>query len=903
MRVEHWLYTIPLRVRSLFRRGRVDAELDEELRDHIERQTEENLARGMNPEEARRSALIAMGGVEQRKQQCRDERGVHWIDDLGHDLTYGLRMMQREPGVTATAVLILALGIGSVTAIVSCDRGLFFRSLPYQHSDRLVELFQKSTLDASVDTMPVAPANYFDWQRDQQPFAAFAAWRESNLNLSGGDNPERVRSAQISVNLFSVLGVQPMLGRGFRDGEDAAGKGQLAILSYDLWQRRFGGKRDVLGTTIRGSEQPYTIVGVMPAGFRFPIGWEPTEVEVWTPLVLSSADRVNRKDIVLSAIARLRDGATVAQAQASMTAISTQLAREYPATDRQWTVNVLPLASRGVKDMAGLFVLLSVAVGLVLLIACANVANLLLARGMDRQKELTVRAALGARRGRLVRQLMTEGVLLAVAGGLAGVGFGYGGVRALASLAPAAELPELRHVSLSVPVLALSLGLSVLTGFLFSVLPAFTLSGVSPQASLQEGGRGNTRNARSLRLKTGLVIGEVALTLALLLCAGDIVHSFVRYMSVDPGFDARNVLAMHMSLPKQKYPDPHGWAAFYERAVQEIATTPGVRGAATGSGAPMEQNGSVLRFHLAGRQPSAAMDFNSMAEYLRVSPEYFNVTGIAIARGRSLLASDGASSPAVALVNETFARHQFGGADPIGKRVFLDGDVNASAAVETAARPLEIVGVVRDTKEYGLSQITPQMMYVPLEQDPQASVSLVVTTMVPPGQILPAIRARLAKLDSDEPVYDVRSLSEVFQETHAFFRFNTLLLTAFAGMALVLSLIGIYGVVAYGVGQRAREFGIRLALGSPRRAILLLVLRQGLWMAAGGIGAGLVLAWPAVRLLTQTLHRSLFLKLLPAGGVLYAALCAGIALTLMVACLVPAQSAMQADPLETLRCE
>ena len=901
MRIERWVYTIPLWLRSLFQRRRVDAELDEELRDHLQRQTEENLARGMRPEEARRAALIAMGGLEQRRQQCREERGVHWIDDLGRDLVYGARMMLREPGFAVTAVLILALGIGATTAIFSCDRALFFRALPYRIPDRLVELFQKSTVDASVDTMPIAPANYFDWEKDGQPFEAFAAWRDGSLNLSGGNNPERVRSAQVSANLFAVLGVEPMLGRAFRAGEDAPGKGQLAVLSYGLWQRRFAGNPDVLGKTIRASDQVYTVIGVMPAGFRFPIGWMPSDVDVWTPLTFAAGDRLNRTDITLNAIARLRRGVTIRQAQASLAAISEDLARAYPKTNRGWGVNVLPLAARGTVGMSGLFALLSLAVGLVLLIACANVANLLLARGMERQKELGVRVALGARRARLVRQLIAEGILLAVAGGLPGVGLGYFGIRALASLAPATELPELRHAGLDMPTAAVALGLSILTGVLFSLLPALALSRVSPQAT--RGERSGTANQRGQRLKLALVIGEVALTLALLLCAGDILNSFTAYMSLDPGFNARHVLTMRLSLPKQKYGDPREWAAFFQRAVDEVGGIPGVQGAAAGSGAPMEQSGLVFRFHLAGQQAPAAMDFNGMAEYLRITPDYFRVAGMRLVRGRSLLAGDGASSPAEAVVNETLARKQFGSQDPIGKRVFLDGDVNASAAAETRGRPLEIVGVVRDTKEYGLFQMTPQMIYVPLAQDPQPAMSLLVKTAAEPGAVLPAIRARLAKLDPDEPVYDVRSLEDIFRETHAFFRFNTLLLAAFAGMALLLSLIGIYGVVAYAVSQRRREFGIRLALGSPRRAILLLVLRQGAWMSAIGIVLGLMLGWPAVRLLTRTLQESLFLKLLRTGVALYPALCVGIALTLMLACLIPARSATNADPMEALRCD
>ena len=898
MRLDDWLYTIPLRLRSLFRRETVDQELDEELRNHVERETEDNVARGMSPSEARRAALIALGGLEQRKQQCRETRGVHWIHDLGQDLLYGLRKMRRDPGFTIAALLIVALGIGANTAVFSADHALLFRTLPYKDAGRLVELFQRSLTDAPVDTEPVAPGNYFDLQANGGPFEAMAAWRETSLNLSGGENAERVRAASISTNLFSVLGIEPMMGRDFRAGENTT-----AILSYGLWQRRFSRDPNIVGKTIRANDQTYTVTGVMPKGFRFPIGWVPTDVQVWTPLLLSPAERTSRKEISLDVVGRLRPGVTLAQAQASLAAVAAQLARTYPETNKDWGVNLMPLADRGVRAYRGLFTLLSLAVALVLLIACANVANLLLARGMERQKELTVRAALGARRGRLVRQLMTEGILLSFLGGLLGIGLGFLGTRALASLAPVADLPDLQHLTVRAPVLLLSLGLSIATGVLFSMLPAITLSRTRLHGTLQETGRANTGTVRGHRLKAALVTGEVALTLALLLCAGDILNSFFSYMRIDPGFDVQNVLTMRLSLPRQKYKSPQQWAGFFNRAVEEVKTIPGVTAAAAGSGAPMEGAGSVLRFHIGGGHARATFDEGNMTEYFRMSPDYFHTAGMRLLHGRSLLPSDTQKAPAVAVINETLARTQFGDADPIGKRIFLDGDVNESAAAITTGPPLEIVGVVRDTKEYGLFQITPQMIYVPMAQDPEPAMSLVVKSTTDPGSLAAEIRSKVAKLDPDQPVYNVRSLKEIFRNEHAFFRFNTLLLAVFAGMALVLSLIGIYAVMAYAVSQRAREFGIRMALGSPRGRIVGLVLRQGVWMGLIGIACGLALSWPATKLLARALNESMFLKLVHIGPVLFPALCAGMVLTMLLACVLPARHATRADPLDALRSE
>jgi putative ABC transport system permease protein len=901
MRVANWIYSLPLHLRSLLLGRRADVEVDEELRDHLDRQTAENLARGMNAFEARRAALVAMGGVEQQKQQCREARGVSWLGDMGRDIQYGLRTMLRRPTFTLSALMILALGIGANTAIMSADRAVLFHRLPYSEPDRLVEIFQKSLTDASVDTMPVAPANYFDWRNQKQTFESSAAWRVGSFNLSGGDHPERVRSAQVSVNLFSVLGVQPMLGREFRSGEDLPGAASAAILSYPLWQRRFAGDPNVVGKAIRANDQVYIVAGVMPPEFRFPIGWLANDVEVWTPLVLSDAERSSRKDITLGVVARLHPGVTVAQAEAGLAAVATNLAQTYPETNKDWGVHVIPLAERGVSAFRQLFLLLSVAVALVLLIACANVANLLLARGLERQKELTVRTALGARRGRLVRQLVTEGVLLSLGGGFPGLGLGYAGTRVLVALTPSSEMPELKHAAVDPVVLAASLGLSLLTGFVFSVLPALMLSGVSLHGTLQEGGRANTGTVRSHRLKTALVAGEVALTLALLLCAGDILNSFVSYMSLDPGFDQHNVLTMRMALPQKKYNQAQQWSAFFDRAIQEVRTIPGVTDAAVGSGAPMEEQGVVMRFHTTGGRVSQSFGEGSAVEYDRITPNYFRVSGMRVVRGRGVLASDRQGQPPVAVVNETFAKKQFGTSDPIGKVVFLDGDVNGSAAAKTTGPPLEIVGVIRDTKEYGLFQITPGMIFVPMAQDPEQTVSLLVKTAGPPGSVLPAIRERLARVDPEEPVYNVRTLADLVNDQHALFRFNTFLLAAFAAMALVLSAIGIYGVVAYAVGQRSREFGIRLALGSSRRNILALVLRQAAWMSGIGIAAGLLLGWPSTRVLAETLQTSMFLTLRATGPLLYGAMSGGMALTMVLACFVPAYRATQADPVETLR--
>jgi predicted permease len=901
MRFEHWIYTIPLPLRSLSRRNTVDQELEEELRDHIEQQTEANISKGMARDEARRRALIELGGLEQRKQQCREAHGVSWISDFASDLDYGLRGMRRNPGFTIAALSILALGIGANTAIFSTDDAILFRKLPYHAPDRLVEIFQKDLPNPTVNRMPVSPANYVEWQKDTNTFESFAAWRLANLSLSG-EVPERIRAAEVTANLFSVLGVSPALGRAFESSEDAPGKNTVAVLSYTLWQRRFAGDKDIIGKTFRANQKTYTVIGVTPPGFRFPIGWLLSEVEVWTPLALEAVEKSNRKDINLDVIARLRPNATVAQAQASLETVARQLAQAYPETNKDWGVNVILLSDRGTSDLRSLFGFLSLAVGLVLLIACANVANLLLARSLERQKELTVRTALGARRSRLVRQLTTEGILLSFTGGILGIGLAYLGVRVLAAVAPTMELPDLKHATLNAPVLAVSLLLSVLTGFLFSIFPALTVSSLSLHATLQATGRLSTTTAHGNRAKAALMVGELALTLALLMCAGGVLESFHHYMNIDPGFEPRNVLTMRMLLPKQKYPQPQERAAFYNEVVEGIKAIAGVTDAAAGSGAPMEGAGSVQRYYVAGRPAPRAIDFRAMCEYFRATPSYFRTAGMRLLRGRDILPTDSEGKPAVAVVNEEFVRREFSNSDPIGQRVILGGDINNSAAMETQGTALEIVGVVHDTKEYGLYHMTPAMIYTPLSQAPDNSMALLVKTAAAPDYILREVRRRIARLDPDQAIYNTRSLEDIFRETHAFFRFNTLLLSVFALMALVLSIVGIYGVIAYAVGQRTREFGIRLALGASRRRIMLLVLRQSMWMSAFGIAVGAALSWPALRLLTRTL-KDLRLDLTGSGPALFASVCAGMALTMLVAAFIPARRATKADPMQALRCE
>ena len=800
-------------------------------------------------------------------------------------------------------IVVLALGIGANTAIFSAVNAVLFRVLPYKETDRLAQIFQQFYARPEMDRMSVAPANFIDWQAENKSFESLAAFRLTNFNLSGGDSPERIRAAQTSANIFAALGVEPILGRAFQPGEDSANSAPVVVLSHGLWQRRFGGDQEIIGKTIKANNRQYMVIGIMPPGFRFPIGWLASDVELWAPLVFDASERDDHAAITLDVVARLRPGVKLEEAQADLDVLMRQLAQAYPQTNKGWGANLMPLAERGVIGYRTLFLFLSLAVGVVLLIACANVANLLLARGIERQKELTIRAAMGAQRSRLIRQLLTESILLSSLGGLLGVALAFWGIKALEVFAPNSNLSELRHVSLNGRVLAFSLGLSAMTGFLFSLFPALTLSSLSLTDALQEGGRGASESLRRNRLKAALVVGELALTLALLLCAGSLIRSFLSSMAVDPGFVAENALVMRIALPAEKYKQGQQWLAFFERVEEEVKTIPGVITAAVGSGAPMEDAGEVSRYHIVGKTEPDSAQPRVMAGYFRISPDYFSAAGIKLRQGRYFTGADVEGAPQVAVVNETFVKREFRDKNPIGEKITLLGDVNRSARDESGKPSLEIVGVVADIKEFSFYQPSPAIIYAPMRQDPQRAMSLLVRSATKPSSLAPEIRRRLLKLDPDQPVYNIRTLEQLVSEKHALLRFNMLLLTVFAAIAFALSLIGIYGLIAYSVSQRTKEFGIRLALGAQPKDIFKLVLGKGARLNVIGLSLGLAASFPAIKLLARSLKESMRLDLIGHGPLLFVVVCGAMALVVLLACFIPAWRATKVDPLIALRCE
>lgn len=880
---------------------RREEDLDEELQSHLQMAAQERVERGESPAHAEQAARREFGNIDLIKEITRDMWGWRWLVDLREDARFGLRMLRKSPGFTTVAILTLALGIGANTTIFSADNSVLLRELPYKDPGRLVQILQKYFPNPGEDRMPVSPATYFDWQARSQSFDGFAASRLATLNLGGGDHPERVRSAEVSASTFNVLGVSPVLGRSFEHADEKKGGASVAILNYELWQRRFRGDTQVIGSTIKANNNLYAVVGVMPLGFRFPVGWLRTDVEVWTPLNLGDSERNSRSTIILDVIARLRPGVTLAQAQAEMDIVARQLSQQYPETNKDWGANLMPLQDRGISDFRPLFLLVSLAVGLVLLIACANVANMLLARGIQRQRELTTRLAVGASRTRLVRQLLTEGVMLAILASVAGLVLARWGIQIIVALAPAADIPELKNMALNSRVLVFGVGLSVLTGVVFSIFPALTLSRFSLRDALQEGGR-SSESVRRTRIKDALVVGELMMTLILLVCAGTVGRSFLTYMAIDPGFSPTNVLVMKLVLPLEKYKEPEQWAAFFRQFEEEIKTIPGVVVAAVGSGAPMEGGGDVLRYDIPGEiKPNPKQPH--LAEYFRVSDEYFLANGIHLKRGRSFDADDRAEAPRVAIINEDFARHKFTGKDPIGEWIILRGDVNNSINGERGGRRVQVVGVVNDTKEYGLYHMTPSMIYVPVSQDPGRVMSVVLKSLAEPGGVVAEIRRRLSKIDPDQPLFNVRTEGQIVRENHALLRFNAWLFGTFAVTALVLATTGIYSLIAYGVSARTQEFGIRLALGATPRQILRLVLRQAASLTGTGVVLGLLLAVPATKLLARSLKSSMYLDLLGSGPALFATVSAGILIIALLTAFIAARRAMRVDPMVALRYE
>ena len=867
-------------LRNLLHKQRKERELDEEVRSHEQLLVDESIQAGMNPQEAQRRARLELGGVEQVKEQVREIRAGHLLETLGCDVRYAARMMRRNPAFTITAVLTLALGIGASTAVFSVVNTVLLRPLPYPDSDRLVQIWSTNPT-ANRWGMWTAYPRFEDWRRQNTVFEEMATARTWVLSIKGGDHPESLLGVITSSQLLQLLRVQPMLGRGFLPEEDQPGRDHVILLSYGLWQRRFGSDPAVIGRTVDVDQQNYTVIGVMPSDFRFPPELPTYRVDAWLPPAPdpSRSERVSNNYYTF---ARLKPGVTLAQAQAEMDAISHALAEKHSA-DRGLGVKVVGWRQQVGSEVRPALLILLGAISLVLLIACANVANLLLARGAVRQREAALRQALGAGHARLIRQFLTESVLLAVFGGVTGLLLAYEGLDLFIRLAP--DIPRLDETTLDPHVLIFSAVLTLGTGLIFGIAPALQGSRTDLQDALKESGSRLTIGATRARTRSALVVTEMALALMLLAGAGLLVRSFVRVQKVDPGFNPKNLLTAFVMLPSSKYPEPQRQALFFHEVMDRITSLPGVECAGAADSAPMLTNdtGPVSI-------ESHAVEPEIQAERPKITPDYFRAMGIRLLRGRAFTWADNEGSLPVAIINESAAHQYWPNEDAMGKRVKLE---DGSAPVWR-----QVIGIVGDVRQDSLVKAGRPEVYAPLLQVPVPYLVLTVRTRAEPASLAAAVRHAVMAVDRDQPLFQIQTMQQVVEDSIADRRFQMSLLAAFGAIALGLAAIGIYGLISYTVSQRTHEIGIRMALGAKRGDVLHLVVRHGMMLAIVGVVLGTVGALLLTRFLAGMLYGVSATD--PTTLLSVATLLIGVA---ALASYIPARRAMRGDPMVALKYE
>ena len=873
-------------------------EMNEEMRFHMEQQIAANVANGMTPAEARRQAQLLFGGAEGVKEECREQKRGMWLETLWSDAKFGARMLRKSPGFTAVAILTLALGIGANTAIFSIINGVLLRPLPFREPGSLVALWET---EVSPGNYPLTGADYLDWQAQNRTFESMSLYEfTQGYNASGAGQPEAAAVMATQANFFSTLGVQPAIGRAFATGEDAAGKNHVAVLSYGFWQRHYGGRSDVLNQPLELNEEKYTVVGVMPSWYRFPAA-----TDLWIPMDISAEHLTHRGTHEYRAIGRMRAGVTQPQAQADLMSIAKALEEKYPSSNDKVSAVVVPLKQQLVGETRTPLFLLLGAAGLVLLVACANVANLMLARATRRMREMAVRAALGAGRRRIVQQLLTESLLLS----LSGAAIGTAGAVWFMHLAnaEASPLPQAQAISLDLRVLLFTIVVSVVVAVLFGLAPALQSAKVNLSEELKTGSAATANTGTGHRaLRDALVIAEMALSLALLLGAGLLLRSFANMRSTQIGVDTRNVLTARIVLPDSKYKTMDARKAFYDELLSRVKRIPGAETAAISTSMPLE-GGSNGTIEIEGDM-SPAMSAQ-LVEFNFISSDYFQAYRIPLEGGRIFTPDDetraielnrkldavpqGKQPPADlvldVVVSRAMARDFWPNQDVVGKAFHAFG-MNE-----------RIIGVVGDAKEWDDIRHEPlPQMYIPIGMvlDVRGDSYLTVKTRVAPASIGPELRRQLTSLDSGLALFHLRTMVEVVQDVTQASGYQTILLASFAAFALLLAAIGIYGVMAYAVTQRRHEFGIRLALGAEPRDVLRMILMQGTRLAVIGVVLGLAAALAMARVVeTLVFGVSVHDPLTFAAA---AALLLGVA---MAACYLPARRAMRVDPMAALRYE
>jgi predicted permease len=893
MQPRRWLDIVRLRLRSLFRHDAVEQELERELRFHLEREAAENQRRGLGSEPARLAAVRRLGGVAQIQEECRDMRRTAVLENLGQDVRYAFRTLRKTPGFALVTVLTLALAIGANSAIFSVIDGVLLRPLPYPHGDRIVRVFFRSTV---YPKFPLNPLDLRDIRARNRAFGAIAGITRVDRQLSGAGRPERLTSFRVTAGYFRVLGVSPRIGREFTTEDELPGRGRQVILSDRVWHTRFGADPSIVGRSVMLEAEPFTVVGIMPPlahpGNYYHSLADGDTVDVWTPFSYDER-ATGRGSHYMEVFARLRDGISLAQAQTDMDAQLVQLAREHPGAMRGWQSVVASLYQETVGSSRRLLLVLLGAVGLVLLIACANAANLLLARATARQREIAVRAALGAARGRLVRQMLAESLLIALAGGALGAVLAVAGVRVLTALLPA-DFPRASDIGVNPAVFGFTLAISLATGFLFGLAPALQAARTDLQQALRDGGRGTGAGARQLRLRNILVVSELALACVLLTGAGLMLRSFVNLLRTDPGFRPERVVTAAVSLPHAKYKSPKDVVGFYDRLSRDLGALAGVRAAGLGSDLPWTgYDENVGGFTIEGKQPPPGQEYH--ARYHVASEDYFRALGVPLARGRFFNPHDNMddSSPLVILINRAMADAYWPGEDAVGKRLTFDDHPKEKDW-------FTVIGVVGDVKDRPESSAAAPALWWPVQQMPVylPEVCIVARAQSDPAALASEVRAAVAALDPQLAVANLKLMDEVAGKSFSTPRFTLFLIGLFAALAATLAAIGIYGVISYSVSRRTQEFGLRVALGAKPRDVVLQVMAQGLKLAGMGIVLGAAGSLALGRFLWSLLY-----QVGASDPATFVAVAATALAAAAFACYIPARRATAADPMTALRSE
>jgi putative ABC transport system permease protein len=860
----------------------MERELSEELRFHLEKLTEENVARGMTAEEARYAALRELGGLDQIKEECRDMRGLKDLDNFVQDLRYGLRLLAKNPGFAAVAVITLALGIGANTTIFS----VAWRPMRYHDANRLLMVWETRP---EGSRSPVSAPTYLDWRDQNTCFELLAAARSASVALSGNP-PVLVSGAHITSNFFDTFRLRPEAGRFFSAEEFHPGGDRVAILSREIWQTHFGGEAGIVGKAIRLNGETYVVVGVAPADFEF---WGRTDV--WMPLAFPSGG-LDRQTRDLLVVGRMKRSVTAAQAGEEIRTLAARVAQESPETNKHWS----GLAQNFQEALAGpgvivMLVLLFATVSVVLTMACVNVANLLLARATTREKEIAVRVALGASRWRVVRQLLVETFLLALFGGALGLLLAFGATRYLATLA-VLQAPGLARIAINRLVLEFAVVLCLASTMLSGFLPAWQTSAANLLEHLKASGHTAVGDRRHSRLRNGLVMVELALSLVLLVTAGLSLRSFIRLAQVDPGFPSKGLLTAHLSLPAPQYAEAGRARAFYSELLERVRALPGVQDVAIATGLPPTNFEFGQPFRVEGRDP-ASSSASGVANYLVISPGYFRTLGLTVLKGRSFSEDDREGSTPVVIINHRLAEKFFPEGDPLGRRLLIS-ELVPGRNDPSEPQALEVVGVVNDLKNSRVNEPSNPEVYISYLQAPWTSEDLVVRSRSETGSLLAAVRQALRAVDPDLPLTSVSTMDERFSTALAGGRVVVALMVIFALMALTMGSVGLYGVISYSVTQRTTEFALRLALGAPQREILRLVANSALRLLLIGGALGMALALGVARLLG-----SMIFGISPYDPVTFASVVLVLLAVVLTASYLPARRAMKVAPMVALRYE